>query len=349
VVTDQPESAGAHRKGDTVYYPQILERILRKHPTLGTFLEKTTFDEFVIQHHVAELDVQYVDFQKFIQSGSLLDPDELQTLYFAGQGGIDAINTALLLRLIEVFGHRVVHISKPLHGTTRFSDFPAQFAHNFLLHQIKAHYKTFHYASAFELALRNNLGNDVIGLLEVGRALETGNFSTAVELADHLGIGDVVEAFQALDFKNGGLTVKPHKAALCAIKLELCLLHLQHTGEHYWTIHYFYQFCEILADSQGVVKQSGEHFYQRILRLSNSNSKSGIFPFLRRIYSEHTFTNLRNQSFLSHGQEIPSPTAVFKVLGKPSDPNGVLNQMIRLLKYQPAGFSRLNEYLEKKA
>jgi hypothetical protein len=91
-----------HWNRDTIGYTQILEKCIKKYYTQKT-LPTPTFYSLIFEANVTQLDYNYV------HAGTLLSGQGSfqniahgnQPLYLLNQGGIDAINTAMLLKLTE--------------------------------------------------------------------------------------------------------------------------------------------------------------------------------------------------------------------------------------------------------
>jgi hypothetical protein len=197
------------------------------------------------------------------------------------------------------------------------------------------------------MAVKHQLPDGLIGGLDVGRNLEAGNIAEATHLAKAYGLLDCIKAFRSIDFEGDKLPLKLDAKMRCAVKLELALLHLQHTGEHYWAVHCFYQFSENLAEALQISRKTGENFYKRMQQLKPAHPESLVLKVIHQLYSNRELANLRNHSFLSHGRSIPERSKVHQVLGKPHAVDGPLAKLSRILHYEVQGFSILNAYLDQ--
>jgi hypothetical protein len=99
VFTDQKDEH--FRVNDTLFYKSILQ----KH-----FEEKYVglqFYDYAITEHVKDIDIQYQDFyQKALKM--VARKDEIDKIFLLPQGGIDQINHALTLQLIQLFKEKVI-------------------------------------------------------------------------------------------------------------------------------------------------------------------------------------------------------------------------------------------------
>ncbi|WP_019990112.1 hypothetical protein [Rudanella lutea] len=97
-----------HYNNDTLFFASVVETLLRRHP----LLQMATFDQYEIYERVADIDYQYDQFAA--KNHSLFDDsDEVESIFLLPQGGIDQINQAVTLQLIQAFKHRVKLYQKP--------------------------------------------------------------------------------------------------------------------------------------------------------------------------------------------------------------------------------------------
>jgi hypothetical protein len=90
-------------KKDTLFYKEILKKMLVE----KFFYSEDNFNEIEIKEKVTDIDFQYNEFAK--KCKSLFDEKEnIDKIYLLPQGGIDQINHALTLQLIQAFGDKVV-------------------------------------------------------------------------------------------------------------------------------------------------------------------------------------------------------------------------------------------------
>ncbi len=117
---------------DTLYFNDLMARYLRDHPAT----RNAKFDEYCVSQFVADIDFQYRHFdivsQKEEDSLFMIPKETVQNIYLLAQGGIDQINTALTLRLIEHFPRKVSFIQQPDQRPVSIKDFPTLFVDNLI-------------------------------------------------------------------------------------------------------------------------------------------------------------------------------------------------------------------------
>lgn len=87
---------------DTINYKGIIEKVLvEKFP----HLQNAIINDIAIEERVADIDSQYNFFGKKLKE--ILPADDIDNLFLLPQGGIDQINHALTLQLIQNFGKKV--------------------------------------------------------------------------------------------------------------------------------------------------------------------------------------------------------------------------------------------------
>lgn len=138
VFTDQQQAFDEGRvkkasyiAGDTVFFADIIERFIRE----DSYFNQTAIDPFGRYESVADMAVQYDEFRKIKKD--LISDDEVGKVYLFAQGGIDQINQALTLRLIELFEGRVVYLQNAEGHQVQELDFPRRFMN--VLNEQKVH------------------------------------------------------------------------------------------------------------------------------------------------------------------------------------------------------------------
>ena len=127
VYTDQEEAFKSekvkfqNKENDSVYYADIISKLIKE----DFFFVNTEIHQFTIIDNVTDLGFQYDDFKRINES--LLYPDEVKQVFLYPQGGIDQINQALTLRLIESFGAKVKQLQKAEGADFKELDFPSKF------------------------------------------------------------------------------------------------------------------------------------------------------------------------------------------------------------------------------
>lgn len=136
VYTDQEnvkEIKPENRNNDTVHFAEILTKFIRKDQGFST----TKIYHFGVFEKVTDIGFQYDDFAKINED--LPYSEHVETVYLFPQGGIDAINQALTLRLIEVFKSKLKQLQKAEHAEVREMDFPAKFINMLNKQAIRKH------------------------------------------------------------------------------------------------------------------------------------------------------------------------------------------------------------------
>jgi hypothetical protein len=124
VATDQlnDDSVSERDKGnDTVHYAAILKRKLQKEIIGSTVMIIS------VTSNVVDPDNMYTFFEKKIQAVKEHAPSD--HIFVQAQGGIDAINTAILLQVTLNFSeNNITHLTKPVSSPISLpSDFPSKF------------------------------------------------------------------------------------------------------------------------------------------------------------------------------------------------------------------------------
>lgn len=176
--TDQPQDTEIkHRNMDTCFFADILQKKIKD--DFGNKIDKIWKPQ-LIKDKIVFFDSMYTWFgAKFIDSYiNTITPNNTR-LYVLPQGGIDAVNTALLLRSIEYYPD-VIHISKPqgVQGVLE-CEFPSIVRKNIkkstLLHLMHNYdYKT----------IENlNYSDEITSLSAIGLCMQTGDFGCAQQKA----------------------------------------------------------------------------------------------------------------------------------------------------------------------
>lgn len=93
---------------DTLFFNDIIVKKLKEIPELS----HTEFDEYGIFEQVANIDFQYKHFGEVHKDSLFLDTN-IKNIYLLPQGGIDQINHAITLQLIQRFKHKVKLFQQP--------------------------------------------------------------------------------------------------------------------------------------------------------------------------------------------------------------------------------------------
>ena len=142
VVTNQPESVEHYRKTDTLHFAPIIEFGMKKaYPQLAD----TEFETNTVEGDVMKYDEMYKKFE--VSNESFLNLPKNTKVYVQFQGGIDSINSPLLLRCIERYPN-IIHLSKS--ESSKDSEqlrFPNLFVQNLTKHKVISAFKKFDYSA----------------------------------------------------------------------------------------------------------------------------------------------------------------------------------------------------------
>jgi len=163
VYTDQPEDvADDYRRNDTVSYASILkEYIKRKYKNL----QEVEFIDIPITANVSDVDANYKLFAKGF-SKIFGNQETLHEIFLLPQGGIDQINHALTLQLIQHYKNRVRLLQVPECGTIKELNFTNLFLHDLLKQQIISLAECGEYLGASRLLTPYVFGNKRYSNLE---------------------------------------------------------------------------------------------------------------------------------------------------------------------------------------
>ena len=153
VYTDQEEAFKSekvkfqNKENDSVYYADIISKLIKE----DVFFANTEIDLFSVSQNVTDIGFQYDYFKKINEN--LLYPEKVKQVFLYPQGGIDQINQALTLRLIETFGNKVKQLQNAEGVEFRELDFPSKFLESLAKQQVLALITQADYKAA--LSIRN--------------------------------------------------------------------------------------------------------------------------------------------------------------------------------------------------
>ena len=148
VYTDQPSSEKGHHK-DTLYFAEILEDLIGDY-CQKNHNQKIEFDTFVVDKELVNIDYLYGYFEKSLKKDYDEISDENANIILLAQGGIDQINQALTLKLIEKCPSLAMLQKEELKPVKKL-DFPQKFIHNLTKHQIFSLIDHLEYGAALNL------------------------------------------------------------------------------------------------------------------------------------------------------------------------------------------------------
>lgn len=156
VVTDQSKAPNAkdfHKNRDTIYIGHFLMKYINQ-----KYSGKIKVDILTVEHNVAYYDSMY----KFFGDNSTLKNflDRISSddkLYLLPQGGIDAINTSLMLRTIEIAGKQMTQLFVGEDGNITPLNFPNLFLKNIEKHILHHLIKNYQYEALLKMQFPEKL------------------------------------------------------------------------------------------------------------------------------------------------------------------------------------------------
>lgn len=148
VYTDQNEAALQFKNNDTLFFKGIIKQKFQ------SILPNTIFVDYKISEEVKDIDKQY---EAFYQKALSLTErrNEIENIYLLPQGGIDQINQALTLQLIQLFKDKVILYQNAEQNEPTELKFPHLFLKDLTKHNVIKHIKDFDFDKAKELILDN--------------------------------------------------------------------------------------------------------------------------------------------------------------------------------------------------
>jgi len=135
IYTNQDEKVDAkNRDNDTLYLKEIFKSKIKE---LYTETSDNQFEEFQIIDHVIDIDKLYRDFEKQCKSILGLPYKEIKQIILLAQGGIDQINQAITLNLIQAFPFKLKQYQKAENQLPKKLNFPDYFLQDLNKQKIK--------------------------------------------------------------------------------------------------------------------------------------------------------------------------------------------------------------------
>jgi hypothetical protein len=148
VYTDQNEASIHFKNNDTLYFKDIIKKKFQP------MLPDTTFVDYKISEEIKNIDRQYEDFYQ--KALSLTERrSEIENIFLLPQGGIDQINQALTLQLIQLFKDKVILYQNAEQNEPTELKFPHLFLKDLTKQNVIKHIKDYDFAKARELILDN--------------------------------------------------------------------------------------------------------------------------------------------------------------------------------------------------
>lgn len=120
---------------DTLFFKEIIRKALKNNLDWHT----VECDEYVVQTEVANIDYQYTHFKEAKSELFLIDPEEIGQIFLLPQGGIDQINHAITLQLLQAFKSKVKLFQKAEGNVPRQLQFTNYFLNDLNKQKILKH------------------------------------------------------------------------------------------------------------------------------------------------------------------------------------------------------------------
>ena len=189
VVTDQAKEdvSASFKEKDTIHLPPLARRYLNDlYPG-----KIDLYSQMDVNKCLADIDYWYDQFDEYLKNREVLDePRGEAAVYFLPQGGIDQINQALTLRLIEYYPE-LKQLQVPEGRPVRELKFPEKFLFNITRHKMREMAERYHFAAVRELNLTRHVEIDLLAGLgdalvkmdrkEMSRLVFSGKYRHAVD------------------------------------------------------------------------------------------------------------------------------------------------------------------------
>ncbi|HRN54862.1 MAG TPA: hypothetical protein PLS00_02115 [Niabella sp.] len=149
VYTDQTDSSEHFKESDTLYYKSILKTFFKEQ------FPSVHHRDYGITEKVKDIDFQYESFYR--QALEIMKRrDEIDKIFLLAQGGIDQVNHALTLQLIQLFKEKIIiyqsaELSRPVQ-----LQFTRLFLNDLTKHNVIKHIKDYDFGKAEGLILNNS-------------------------------------------------------------------------------------------------------------------------------------------------------------------------------------------------
>lgn len=181
--TDQPTDVpDKYRNNDTLYFAEVLKKLIPKR-------YRGKQQQFNVQAQLIEQDVIYLDsmyshISKIIREEPYASLGQYDLIYLLNQGGIDAINTSLLLNGLNVYNNRL-HLLNVNENTRLCS--PLQFPDQYLKENIKAKLESYLDAFNYPAIKSLDVSSDIKALAAYAEHRLNFDFDQAAFELSHLG------------------------------------------------------------------------------------------------------------------------------------------------------------------
>jgi len=168
---------------DTVFYKSILELTYRdKFPQI----RNAEFIDIAIERKVSDIDFQY---KYFADKCKVIfeDSQNIENIFLLAQGGIDQINHALTLQLIQAFGSKVNLWQQSEIGNPRYLEFTNHFLKDLIRNQVASLIDFGEYYGAYKITESVKELKLINGILEICHLRKHFLFKDAIKKINNLG------------------------------------------------------------------------------------------------------------------------------------------------------------------
>lgn len=162
--TDQSEEFNAglvklkDYQNDTLYFGEIVARFLQEYLSLS----KEQVEIYHVTKEVTNMDYLYTHFADKGSHFFSINPEEIEKIYLLPQGGIDHINQAFTLKLIQQFGEKVMQLQKAEGQEPKQLNFPRLFLNDLYRQRRLQHLHDFEFGLLAESINRGHKALSVV-------------------------------------------------------------------------------------------------------------------------------------------------------------------------------------------
>lgn len=120
---------------DTLHFSKLVYRYLQQ----SLQLDNNNIEEYEVREQVTDIDYLYTHFERKSSTFFKLNPEEIANIYLLPQGGIDQINQAFTLKLIQRFGRKVVQLQIAEGREPKELNFPSLFLNDLNIQKVLKH------------------------------------------------------------------------------------------------------------------------------------------------------------------------------------------------------------------
>lgn len=159
IATNQPDSVGKFRNSDTLYLATLAKRLIpiklkeiakQKNKTGDKIPKVKSIDILLIENAISYYDEMYHFWETNLTKTPFDELEEYDTVFLSSQAGTPQIKTTLILKCINLYGHRLdlmsINEEKDLKLISAASlVFPKQYLRTLAYENVKAHLKQYNY------------------------------------------------------------------------------------------------------------------------------------------------------------------------------------------------------------